>query len=85
MAIVPARYTGRLAGVIQMCSALAGILAPIVTGSIVDLTGSFTPAFVVAGAITLVGAGCTLVLVRDRAPLTEPARRSIGAGRLRGR
>jgi ACS family hexuronate transporter-like MFS transporter len=85
VAIVPARYTGRLAGVIQMCSALAGILAPIVTGWIVDVSGSFTPAFVVAGAITLVGAGCTLVLVRDRAPLTEPARRSIGAGRLRGR
>jgi ACS family hexuronate transporter-like MFS transporter len=85
VAIVPARYTGRLAGVIQMCSALAGILAPIVTGWIVDVSGSFTPAFVVAGAITLVGAGCTLALVRDRAPLTEPARRSIGAGRLRGR
>jgi MFS transporter, ACS family, hexuronate transporter len=66
VAIVPARYTGRLAGVIQMCSALAGIVAPIVTGWIVDATGSFTPAFVLAGAITLVGAVSTLVLVRDR-------------------
>lgn len=28
---------------------------------------------------------CRRVLVRDRAPLTEPARRSIGAERLRGR
>lgn len=66
VALVPARYTGRLAGVIQMCSTIAGILAPIVTGWIVDVSGSFTAAFVLAGAITLAGAIATLVLVREK-------------------
>jgi ACS family hexuronate transporter-like MFS transporter len=74
--LVPARYTGRLAGVIQMCSTIAGILAPIVTGWIVDVSSSFTAAFVLAAAITLAGAVATLVLVREKtgaaaAPLTD--------------
>ncbi|WP_052489471.1 MFS transporter [Streptomyces sp. 150FB] len=66
VALVPARYTGRMAGVIQMCSTIAGILAPIVTGWIVDVSGSFTAAFVLAAAITLAGAMATLILVREK-------------------
>ncbi len=73
VAIVPAQYTGRLAGVIQMCSAAAGILAPIATGWIVDVTSSFTAAFVLAGAITLIGALSTLILVRDKAVVLKGA------------
>jgi ACS family hexuronate transporter-like MFS transporter len=68
VALVPARYTGRLAGVIQMVSALAGILAPIATGAIVDVTGGFAPAFILAGAITLMGVVATLILVREKGP-----------------
>ncbi|MDT7626261.1 MAG: transporter, family, hexuronate transporter [Pseudonocardiales bacterium] len=85
VAIVPARYTGRLAGVIQMCSALAGIIAPIVTGWIVDASGSFTPAFVLAAVITLVGAVSTLLLVRERGARgtrTTPATSSVGTDSL---
>jgi len=41
-----------------------GLLAPIVTGYIVAATGSFDSAFVVAGALALVGAVAALVLAR---------------------
>jgi len=41
-----------------------GLLAPIVTGYVVAATGSFDAAFVVAGALALVGAVAALVLVR---------------------
>jgi len=39
-------------------------LAPIVTGYVVDATGSLNTAFAVAGALALVGAVAALVLVR---------------------
>jgi len=65
VALVPRAYTGRLAGVIQMVSTIAGILAPIVTGLVVQSTGGFAMAFVVAGALTLVGAIAVLALVRE--------------------
>lgn len=73
VALVPAQYMGRLAGVIQMCSTLAGILAPIATGAVVQATGSYTSAFVVAAALTLVGAAAVLVLVRTPRTKTNTA------------
>ncbi|MBK1783937.1 MFS transporter [Prauserella cavernicola] len=72
VALVPARYTGRLAGVIQMCSTLAGILAPIVTGAVVQTTGSYSTAFVLAGVVTLAGALAVLVLVRTPRTAAAP-------------
>jgi hypothetical protein len=39
-------------------------VAPIVTGYVVAATGSFNAAFVVAGALALVGAVAALALVR---------------------
>jgi ACS family hexuronate transporter-like MFS transporter len=65
VALVPRSHTGRLAGVIQMVSTIAGILAPIVTGVVVQATGSFATAFVVAGAITLLGAIAVLALIKE--------------------
>jgi MFS family permease len=41
-----------------------GLLAPIVTGYIVQATGSFSSAFVLAGAISLVGAVVSFALTR---------------------
>jgi ACS family hexuronate transporter-like MFS transporter len=66
VALVPASHRGRLSGVIQMCSTLAGILAPIVTGAVVEATGSYTSAFLVGGALAVVGAVAVLVLVREK-------------------
>jgi len=66
VALVPESHRGRLAGAIQMCSTVAGIVAPIVTGAVVESTGSYTPAFLVGGALAVVGALAVLVLVRDK-------------------
>ncbi len=41
-----------------------GLLAPIVTGYIVQITGSFSSAFVLAGLLSLVGAGVSFALTR---------------------
>jgi ACS family glucarate transporter-like MFS transporter len=41
-----------------------GLLAPIVTGYVVAATGSFNAAFVVAGALALIGAVASLALAR---------------------
>jgi hypothetical protein len=41
-----------------------GLLAPIFTGYLVEATGNFNPAFVLAGALALVGATVTLALAR---------------------
>jgi ACS family glucarate transporter-like MFS transporter len=41
-----------------------GLMAPIVTGYIVQMTGSFSSAFVLAGALSLIGAGVSYSLTR---------------------
>jgi dipeptide/tripeptide permease len=57
-----------------------GLLAPIVTGYLVEATGSFNSAFVLAGALALVGASVTLVLART--PIGEVRPPSIAQARL---
>ena len=41
-----------------------GLLAPIVTGYIVQITGSFSSAFVLAGTLSLIGAGVSFAFTR---------------------
>ncbi len=41
-----------------------GLMAPIVTGYVVDLTGSFDRAFIVAGVLPLIGAVATMIMTR---------------------
>lgn len=66
VAVVPQRFTGSLAGTIQMVSTAAGILAPIVTGLVVEGTGSYTSAFVVGAVLALAGAITVTFFVGDR-------------------
>jgi MFS family permease len=47
--------TARWVGVQNLCGNLAGILAPALTGILVDLSGSYVSAFVVAGIANVVG------------------------------
>ena len=49
---------------------IAGIVGPIVTGLIIDRTGGFFWAFIIAGVVSLVGAGCWGLFIRSVAPLT---------------
>jgi MFS family permease len=68
--IAPQGYTGSLAGIVNFVANLIGIAAPIVTGMVVDRTGSFAGAFIATGVILVVGILCyTVVLGRmDRMP-----------------
>jgi sugar phosphate permease len=51
---------------------VAGIVAPIVTGAVVDRTGEFTWAFAVAGLVSVVGATSWAVMIRKVAPIAWP-------------
>jgi MFS family permease len=57
------RAAARWVGVQNCLANFAGIMAPIVTGYIVDRTGSFADAFFITSAISLLGAGGWLFLV----------------------
>ncbi|MGI4794075.1 MAG: MFS transporter, partial [Janthinobacterium lividum] len=55
---------GRATGLLILGGNVFGILAPIVTGYVVQLTGSYDYAFVVAGALLLIGAMSALSLTK---------------------
>jgi MFS transporter, ACS family, D-galactonate transporter len=54
---------GRWAGLENFCGNLAGILAPILAGFILERTGEFFWAFAITGAVTLLGAASYIFLV----------------------
>lgn len=56
--------SGRATGLLIFGGNIFGILAPIVTGYAVQATGSFNTAFVVAGALLVLGALSVLLLAR---------------------
>jgi ACS family glucarate transporter-like MFS transporter len=58
-----------------------GLLAPIVTGYIVQATGSFAAAFMLAGALSLVGALVSLTLTRHTLGETSPSALQPGLAR----
>ena len=55
---------GGVGGFIHMIANCAGIIGPAVTGFIVQSTGVFTSAFVLAGGIAIIGVLCVLVFVK---------------------
>jgi len=63
---------GTLAGIMNTAGALAGILAPIVTGFIYMATGSFSMAFVIAGAGILLASVCVLFFLGEVKPMSAP-------------
>ncbi|MGO4726464.1 MULTISPECIES: MFS transporter [unclassified Inquilinus] len=58
---------GSVGGFVHLIANLAGIVAPAVTGFIVEWTGSFAGAFVLTGAIAILGALSVAVFVRSPA------------------
>jgi MFS family permease len=63
------RAAGTWIGVQNAIGNLAGIVGPIVTGVIVDQTGSFMSAFIVAAAVTGAGTLCWTLLVPRITPV----------------
>ena len=61
---------GRATGLLILGGNIFGILAPIVTGYVIQMTGSFDFAFVIAGALLVCGALSALLLTRR--PIVNP-------------
>jgi MFS family permease len=62
--------TGRWIGVQNTCGNLAGILAPFITGALIDATGSFSGAFELAGAVNVLGVVAWAFILPKVAPLS---------------
>ncbi len=67
------RASGRWMSVQNALGNLAGIAAPLVTGKLVDMTGAFESAFVLAGSIVLSGVVAFLFVIRRVEPLSWKA------------
>jgi ACS family D-galactonate transporter-like MFS transporter len=77
--IAPRESVGTLAGVVNLCSQIAAISAPIVTGYIVSATHSFAAAFMTATVILLLGIAAYVFLLGRIEPIPEPeANASLG-------
>jgi MFS family permease len=66
------RAAGRWAGAQNLAGQLAGVVAPVVTGLIVDRTGSFSLAFVVSAAAAAFAALSWGLIIRQVAPVEWP-------------
>jgi MFS family permease len=71
---------GRWMGIQNMVGNCAGILAPIVTGFIVQATGTFTGAFAVAAALAVAGLVCWGLVLTRVEPLAWRTEAPLAAG-----
>jgi MFS transporter, ACS family, D-galactonate transporter len=67
--VAPPFAAGSLAGVMNTAGALAGILAPVTTGFLVEFTGSFQPALLMGGCMVLLAALSMAYVVDELKPL----------------
>jgi ACS family D-galactonate transporter-like MFS transporter len=72
--VAPRQLIGLTGGLFNLCANLAGIVIPIVTGIIVDRTGSFYWALSFIGFLALIGAFSYIFIVGDvrRVEIEEP-------------
>jgi MFS family permease len=73
------RAAGKWIAVQNSFGNIAGLIAPALTGYVVDRTGHYTEAFLMAGTVALLGALGWGVIVREVAPVDWSEQRSIGS------
>lgn len=66
---VHGKQVGLVGGFIHFISNISGVIAPFVTGMIVQKTGGFMGSFLVAAAVTIVGAVVLFIFVRADKPV----------------
>ncbi|MGI4797568.1 MAG: MFS transporter [Janthinobacterium lividum] len=62
--VVPATRVGSVGGFVHSVANCAGIFGPAITGYLVEVTGSFSSAFLLAGGVALLGVSAVLLLIR---------------------
>jgi ACS family glucarate transporter-like MFS transporter len=67
------RLAGRANSIAMVGGNVFGLAAPIVTGYVVQVTGSYTPAFIVAGVFLLMGTTIALTMTRTPIGSSDPA------------
>jgi len=65
-AVAPQSYCTSVASIQNFGGYIGGTVSPIVTGFVVDETGSFVIALAIGAAITILGAGLLQFLVRGQ-------------------
>ena len=70
--IAPEGYSGSLGGIVNFVANGFGIAAPVVTGMVVDATGSFAGAFLLTGVVLLGGIVCYTVVLGRIERMGEP-------------
>lgn len=71
--VVHTSRIGGASGFIHLIGSVSGIIGPVVTGYIVQNTGKFDSAFILAGAVAALGAVLVLFVVRPSRATTTPA------------
>ncbi|WP_312204107.1 MFS transporter, partial [Mixta calida] len=70
--VVHKSRVGGISGFIHLVGSVSGIIGPIVTGFIVQHTGKFDSAFVLAGVIAALGAFLVLFVVKSPKASSKP-------------
>jgi MFS transporter, ACS family, D-galactonate transporter len=75
--IAPKGGTGTIGGIMNFVNNLMGVVAPVTTGYVVGMTGSFSGAFLIAGAVLLIGIFSYIVLLGRIEPISD---KEVGSG-----
>ena len=76
-AVAPQSYCTSVASIQNFGGYIGGTVSPLVTGMVVDLTGSFVIALAIGAAITVLGAVLLQIMVRS--PISSEALEGAGA------
>jgi ACS family D-galactonate transporter-like MFS transporter len=69
--IAPKGGTATIGGIMNFVNNLMGVVAPVTTGYVVGLTGSFSGAFLIAGVVLLIGIASYVVLLGRIEPIPD--------------
>jgi MFS family permease len=69
--IAPKGGTATIGGIMNFVNNLMGVVAPVTTGYVVGLTGSFSGAFLIAGVVLLIGIVSYVVLLGRIEPIPD--------------
>jgi MFS family permease len=79
MDIAP-KYSGTAAGLMNMGSALAAIVSPLIAGFVIDATGNWYLPFLMSMGLLVLGGFCAFMMHPERPFVDEPVAPSVPGG-----